>query len=152
MIADATARGGQCRSDGDRPDSAAITASQLRRATRKSLFVLLLLLLASLAAAQSGGAASPGPAWLTGNFDYAAFTRFDAPAPPRPLIYQSNGYLALQEQGFGAQRMIVPVAGPAAPTNGSERLVVLEIEAPIFTNSSGRSFDFLSSPARRSMT
>jgi hypothetical protein len=114
--------------------------------------VFLLLVLESVAAAQPGGASPPRPAWLKTNFDYAAFTRLDAPAPPKPLIYQSNGFLALQEQGFGAQRMIVPVAGLAAPTNGSDRLDALEIDAPVFTSASGRSYNFATTRARRSMT
>lgn len=111
-----------------------------------------ILALETLAAAQSSAAASPRPGWLTKSFDYVAFTRYDAPAPPKPLIYQSNGFLALQEQGFGPQKMIIPVAGSAAPTNGSDRLVALEIGAPVFTTAAGSSFDFASSPARRSMT
>lgn len=119
---------------------------------RKLAFLFLLVALGSVAAAQNRGAVRPGPAWLTANFDYAAFTRLDAPQPPKTLIYQSNGYMALQEQGFGAQRLIVPVAGAAAPTNSSDRLEALEIEAPVLTSASGRCFDFVSSPARRNMT
>ncbi len=119
---------------------------------RNSVLILLLLVFETLAAAQSGIATSPGPAWLTRSFDYAAFARLDAPAPPKPLIYQANGFLALQEQGFGAQRMIVPVAGPGAPSNGSDRLAALEIDAPVFKSASGRSYDLASSPAQRSMT
>jgi hypothetical protein len=122
------------------------------KAMRIPVSTFLLLLVGSVAAAQTGLAASSGPDWLSSNFDYASFTRFDAPAPPKPLIYQANGFLALQEQGFGSQRMIVPVAGAAAPTNSSDRLDALDIEAPVFTGASGRSFDFASSPARRSMT
>jgi hypothetical protein len=119
---------------------------------RSLVFVFLLLVLENAAVSQPGGATSPRPPWLKTNFDYAAFTHLDAPAPPKPLIYQSNGFLALQEQGFGAQRMIVPVAGPAAPTNGSDRLDALDIDAPVFTSASGRSYNFATSPARRSMT
>ena len=119
---------------------------------RKFAFLLLLVFLERAAAGQSGGTVFPGLPWLTRDFDYAAFTRFDVPDPPRPLIYQSNGFLALQEQEFGSQRVIVPVAGPAAPTNGSDRLAALEIEAPVLTSASGHRFDFASSPARRSMT
>lgn len=114
--------------------------------------VILLLLLHADATAQGGAAASSRPAWLSSHFDYASFTRLDVPVPPKPLIYQANGFLALQEQGFGSQRIIIPVAGPAAPTNGSDRLVALEIEAPVFTDTSGRRYIFDSSPARRSMT
>lgn len=120
---------------------------------RNVLFVCLVLVLDSVAAAaQLGATASARPAWMTRTFDYADFTRLDAPAPPKRLTYQSNGFLALQEQGFGPQKMIVPVAGSAAPTNGSDRLAAMEIGAPVFTTASGGSFDFAASPARRSMT
>ncbi len=114
--------------------------------------VLCLLLVQSPALAHAGGAVPSHPAWLNEGFDYAAFTRFDATAPPKPLIYQSNGFLALQERGFGSQQMIVPVAGQAAPTNGSDRLTALLIDGPVFIGVSRHSFDFASSPARRSMT
>lgn len=119
---------------------------------RISAFLFLLLLLESATAAQHHETASPRPAWLSQRFDYAGFTRFDAQLPPKPLIYQSNGFLALQEQGFGSQQMIVPVSGSAAPTNSSDRLSALGIEAPVFTSGSGGAFDFASSPARRSVT
>ncbi len=119
---------------------------------RIPLLVVLMILLQADAPAQAGAATSSRPAWLSSHFDYARFTRLDVPAPPKPLLYQANGFLALQEQGFGPQRMIVPVAGPAAPTNGSDRLAALDIEAPVFTSASGRSYLFDSSPARRSMS
>ncbi|HTX42246.1 MAG TPA: hypothetical protein VMD25_10495 [Acidobacteriaceae bacterium] len=122
------------------------------KALRAFPLVLLLLLPGAGAAAQAVAAGSPQPAWPGSHFDYAAFTRLDVPSPPRPLIYQANGFMALQELGFGSQRMIVPVAGPAAPTNTSDRLSALEIEAPVFTGSSGRTYLFDSSPAHRSMT
>jgi hypothetical protein len=92
------------------------------------------------------------PSYLGDSVDYASFTRFDAPGPPKSLIYQSNGFMALQETGFGRQKIIIPVAGPARPTNGSERLSALKIEAPLFTDSSQRTFSLASSPAKRSMT
>lgn len=60
--------------------------------------------------------------------------------------------MAFQEQGFGAQRMIAPVSGSAAPTNGSDRSMALEIAAPVITSSSGRSYDFATSPASRTLT
>lgn len=119
---------------------------------RTILLFFLLPPLGSVAVAQSLRVSSPRPGWLSRSFDYATFTRFDAPAPPKPLIYQSNGYLAVQEQGFGAEGMIIPVAGTAAPTNSSDRLVALGIDAPVVTAASGRSFDLASAPARRSMT
>ena len=106
----------------------------------------------SLAAAQSGSAASAFPAYLGDDFDYAAFTRFDASSPPKSLIYQSNGFMALQESGFGDQRVIIPVAGAAEPTNSSDRLSALTIDAPVITDSSGHSWKLSGSSAQRSMT
>src|SRR6476660_9807135 len=72
------------------------------------------------------------------HFDYASFTRFDAPAPPKNLIYQSNGFMALQESGFGGQKIIIPVAGPAAPVNEGERLMAMELGPPVFVVDSRR--------------
>ncbi len=89
---------------------------------------------------------------LHNNFDYASFTRFDAAAPTKALIYQSNGFLALQERGFGGQKLLIPVAGPAAPTNSSEVLSILEIDSPVFVDSSQRTYSLESSPAKRSMS
>lgn len=102
--------------------------------------------------AQTAKSSSPFPPYLRDNFDFSTFTRFDAPAPPKTLIYQSNGFMALQERGFGGQKIIIPVAGPPAPTNGSERLYALQIEAPQFTGQSGHTYNFSDSPAKRSMT
>ena len=92
------------------------------------------------------------PPYFGDNFDYAAFTRFDAPGPPKGLIYQSNGFMALQEGGFGGQKVIVPVEGTPAPTNGSERLLALEIDAPVFIDSSKRTYRLSDSPGKRSLT
>ncbi|MGB6746301.1 MAG: hypothetical protein WBE38_21805, partial [Terracidiphilus sp.] len=64
----------------------------LRQIARVCLFSAACLLPCCLAAAQSGAAASPFPAYLGDDFDYSTFTRFDAPAPPKSLIYQSNGF------------------------------------------------------------
>lgn len=110
------------------------------------------LLLTNGALAQSTGSSASFPPYLRDDFDYARFTRFDAPGPPKSLIYQSNGYMALQETGFGGQRIIIPVAGPAAPTNSSERLSALTIGAPLLTDSSQRSYQLNDSPATRSLT
>ena len=101
---------------------------------------------------RSPAAASPFPAYLGDDFDYATFTRLDAPAPPKSLIYQSNGFMALQESGFGGQRVIIPVAGAAAPTNSSDRLSALMIEAPVVTDGSGHTWKLSDSPANRSLT
>jgi hypothetical protein len=110
------------------------------------------LLIGNLAAAQGVASVSPFPAYMGDHFDYAAFARFDAPAPPKTLIYQSNGFMALQESGFGGQKMIVPVAGAAVPTNSSDRLLALEMAAPVFVDASRRTYNFAGSPATRSMT
>ena len=116
------------------------------------MFSAASLLPCSPAAAQSGAAASPFPAYLGDDFDYSTFARFDAPAPPKRLIYQSNGFMALQESGFGGQRVIIPVAGAAAPTNSSDRLSALTIEAPVITDGSGHTWRLSDSSAKRSLT
>jgi len=90
--------------------------------------------------AQAPSATAKFPAYMTDGFDYASFTRFDAQTPPRDLIYQSNGFMALQEFAFGGQRVIVPVAGPQAPVNEGEREIAVAIEAPVFVDSSGKSY------------
>jgi hypothetical protein len=92
------------------------------------------------------------PPYLAKDFDYASFTRFDAGAPPKDLIYQSNGFMALQEKGFGRQAVIIPVSGDEVPTNSSDRLVALDIDAPIFSDSSGKIFNLADSPAKRHLT
>jgi hypothetical protein len=94
----------------------------------------------------------PFPRYLTDKFDYASFTRFDAPVPPKDLIYQSNGFMALREHGFGGQIVIVPIAGDGPPENSSDRLPAVEIDAPIFTDDSGKTYDFAESPAQRHLT
>ena len=50
------------------------------------------------------------PSYLSDGFDYSSFTKLDASKPPKSLIYQSNGFMALQERGFGGQRMLIPVS------------------------------------------
>ena len=124
----------------------------LRQKVRVSLFAAASLLPCCLAAAQSGAAVSPFPAFLGDDFDYSTFTRFDAPAPPKSLIYQSNGFMALQESGFGGRRLIIPVAGTAAPTNSSDRLSALTIEPPVITDGSGHIWKLSGSSAKRSLT
>jgi len=104
------------------------------------------------ASAQAGTAESPFPAYLGHDFDYSTFTRFDAQAPPKTLIYQSNGFMALQEFGFGGQRLIIPVAGAAAPTNESDRLSALTIDAPLISDQSGHTWKLSDSAAKRSLT
>jgi hypothetical protein len=92
------------------------------------------------------------PPYLAKDFDYSSFTRFDAEVPPKDLIYQSNGFMALQEKGFGGQTVIIPVSGDTVPTNSTDRLLALVIEAPIFTDVSGRTFNLADSPAQRHLT
>lgn len=118
---------------------------------RKAIFVWTLLTAVS-SVAQIKESAAGFPTYLHDDFDYASFTRFDAPAPPKTLIYQSNGFMALQERGFGGQKILIPVAGPAAPTNSSEVLSTLEIDAPVFVDSAQHTYSFDASPAKRSMT
>ena len=76
------------------------------------------------------------PSFLTKGFDYAEFMRFDAPSPPKTGIYQSNGFLAIREQGFGGQNIIVPAPVDEAPGNTSDRLSALQIDPPMFSDSS----------------
>jgi len=111
-----------------------------------------LLLMSSAGSAQPHGATPSFPPYLNHHFDYATFTRMDAPSPPRTLIYQANGFLALQENGFGGQKIVIPVSGPAAPTNESERLSALEIDAPLLTDAQHRIYSFADTPAQRHMT
>ena len=111
-----------------------------------------ILLVHTLLYAQVKSPAALFPAYLGDDFDYCTFTRFDAPGPPKTLIYQANGFMALQETGFGGQKVIIPVAGAMPPTNDSNRLSALEIDAPVIVDASQRSFDFASSPAKRSLT
>ena len=92
------------------------------------------------------------PPYLANDFDYANFTRFDAPVAPKDLIYQSNGFMALQEKSFGGQTLIIPVSGDEVPTNTTDRLLALEIDAPVFMNSSGETYNLADSPAQRHLT
>jgi Mannosylglycerate hydrolase MGH1-like glycoside hydrolase domain len=119
---------------------------------RTPIVCLSILLIGNLAPAQGVASAPQFPPYLGDHFDYAAFTRFDTPAPPKTLIYQSNGFMALQEKGFGGQKMIIPVAGAPVPTNSSDRLLALEMDAPVFVDASRRTYDLAGSPATRSMT
>jgi hypothetical protein len=109
---------------------------------------LLLLAPASLAQTENRSF----PSYLAKDFDYSSFTRFDAEVPPKNLIYQSNGFMALQERGFGGQTVIIPVSGNAVPTNSTDRLLALVIDAPIFADASSRTFNLADSPGRRHLT
>jgi hypothetical protein len=92
------------------------------------------------------------PPYMARGFDYASFARFDAATPPKDLIYQSNGFMALREKGFGGQVVIVPVSGDAVPTNSTDRLLALAIDAPAFAEASGGTYNLADSPARRHVT
>lgn len=127
-------------------------AGNSRRTATACAVLAAALLSVSPARPQPRTAASPFPAYLRDDFDYSSFTRFDAPAPPKTLIYQSNGFMALQEFGFGGQRVIIPVAGPAAPTNSSDRLSALIIGPPSITDAGGHVLNLTDSPAERSLT
>ena len=120
---------------------------KISRLTRLSI-----LLMSSSVFALAGGAPAPFPPYLSDGFDYATFTRFDAATPPKTVIYQSNGFMALQERGFGGQKIIIPVAGSTIPSNSSDRLVALEIDPPVFVDASRRTYSMADSPAKRSMT
>ena len=114
--------------------------------------ICLIALLQAGLIAQTKSSSSQFPPYMGENFDYASFTRFDAPAPPKNLIYQSNGFMALQESGFGGQKIIIPVAGPAAPINEGERLMALEIDSPVFVEDSGKTFRLGDRSAKHSLT
>src|ERR1700683_3910184 len=116
------------------------------------LISLLIWLVGDLVHAQAKEHEASFPSYLGDGFDYSSFTKFDAPSPPKSLIYQSNGFMALQERGFGGQRILIPVAGIPSPTNESDRITALEVDAPVFIDSSGESFAFDNSAAKRSMT
>jgi hypothetical protein len=112
----------------------------------------LIALLSAGLIAQTKSSSSQFPPYMADNLDYASFTRFDAPAPPKSLIYQSNGFMALQESGFGGQRIIIPVAGPSAPVNEGERLAALEIDSPVFLDESGKTFRLSDTSAIHTLT
>src|SRR6266566_9027501 len=92
------------------------------------------------------------PVYLTKDFEYATFTRFEAQAPPKDHLVQSNGFLTLVEEQFGKQAVLILAPVDDAPGNTSDRLAVLEVDSPAFLDSSGRKFDFSESPARRFIT
>ena len=115
-----------------------------------SIVASLPLLVCATSFAQTKPA--PFPPYMTRTFDYASFTRFDTEVSPKDLIYQSNGFMALQEKGFGGQTVIVPAVVDEVPHNSSDRVLAMEIDAPVFTDASGRIYNFASSPARRHLT
>ncbi|HVH69927.1 MAG TPA: hypothetical protein VNB49_02300, partial [Candidatus Dormibacteraeota bacterium] len=119
---------------------------------------VLVLLFASIWAtawavnAQTEKAASSFLQYIGKCFDYADFTRFDTAAPPKDGIYQSNGFMALRERGFGGQILIIAAPVDEAPTNVSDRLLAMEIYAPVFLDGSHRTYKLADSPAKRHLT
>ena len=105
-----------------------------------------------IASAQSSHVPEFARSYTGRRFDYAEFMRFDAPAPPKDGIYQSNGFLALRESGFGGQVVVIPAQVEPLPTNTSNRLSAAEVDAPEFTDSFGRKFSFADSPATRTVS
>lgn len=136
------------------PKNTMCTAGRSDRQRLSLGFLLRAAALLLLVAGTSSPQTQPQsfPSYLAKDFDYADFTRFDAAAPPRDLIYQSNGFMALEESGFGGQTVIVPILGDEAPTNSSDRMLALEIDAPVFSDSSGRSYDLATSAGQRHLT
>lgn len=58
----------------------------------------------------------------------------------------------LRESGFGGHRVIIPVAGAAAPTNSRDKLSGMTMEAGVFSDGSGRTWRLSDSSAKRSLT
>jgi mannosylglycerate hydrolase MGH1-like protein len=114
--------------------------------------VLLFALVSSIGSMTIVQKTESWPSFLTKGFDYSEFMRFDAPAPPKDGLYQSNGFLAIRERGFGGQNIIVPAPVDEAPGNTSDRLSALQIDPPMFLDSSNHLFKLADSPAKRSIT
>jgi len=127
---------------------------------RRQIVRVSTLLFASLFSLGSAALAQPRktlpsfPVYLSNNFDYARFTHFDAPAPPKDGIYQSNGFLALMERdkAFGGQVVSIPAPVNDEPNGASDLLGAVDIDAPIFVDRSNGPYDFSYSPAKRHVT
>jgi len=119
---------------------------------RVSILVFLLILSVTSVSTRTQESAASLPAYLTPAFDYATFTRFDSSAPPEDRILQSNGFLALEEGKFGKQIVLIPAPVDEAPGNTSDRLLAMEIDAPIFTDTCNQTYNFADSPAKRHIT
>lgn len=92
------------------------------------------------------------PASLRRGFDYAEFMRFEADAPPKDRLLQSNGFLALVEQSFGNQVVLVAAAVDRAPNNVSDRLRAIEIDTPVLQDDAGHIYALSDANAKRSVT
>src|ERR1700752_2250636 len=134
------------------PERTSPTVYQERRTANTLQTICLIALLQASLIAQTKSESSQFPPYMGDNFDFASFTRFDAAAPPKSVIYQSNGFMALQESGFGGQKIIIPVAGPAAPVNEGERLEALEVYFPLFSDASRQTFRLSDSSAKHNLT
>jgi hypothetical protein len=116
---------------------------------RKFAPAVLCMLMGCCMLASPGKCQSDFPLFLRRGFDYARFMRFDADAPPKEGIYQSNGFLALVESGFGGQVINVPAASGDAPDVHSDALSAIRWDAPVLLNASGQTFRFDDSPGAR---
>jgi len=68
------------------------------------------------------------------------------------LIYQSNGFMALQERGYGGQAVVIPAPVDDSPHNTSDRLFAMDIDAPLFVDSSNQTYSLAESIAKRGVT
>src|SRR5260370_25793083 len=81
----------------------------------------------TVASAQAEKSAPSFATYLTKDFDYSKFTCFEVSTPPTDRILQSNGFLALEEEKFGKQIVLIPAPVDEAPGNTSDRLLAMEI-------------------------
>lgn len=118
---------------------------------KSSITGILIFSLAVGSSVQAADTRAVFPAYLSDHFDFATFTRFEASTPPRAGIYQSNGFMAIKEDGFGPQKIIVPIQGVHPPTNTTDRTTAFTVDRPVFFDASGRHFDLASSAAQRTV-
>ena len=104
--------------------------------------------------AQTQRSAPSLPTYLSKGLDYASFVRFDASAPPKDGVYQSNGFIALMERDntFGGQVVSIPAPVDDEPNGASDLLGALDIDAPVLVDRSDQTYDLADSPARRHVT
>src|SRR6266542_2074227 len=65
------------------------------------------------------------------------------------FMYQSNGFIALQERGFAEQTIIIPAPVDSPPHNTSDRLLALDLDAPIFFDSANKRYSVSDGSATR---
>lgn len=102
--------------------------------------------------AQVNGEDSLFPSYMRNDFDFANFARFEVAVPPRSDMYQSNGYLALREKGYGSQSVVIPTNDNGELNNGSDRLSVFQLNTPVITNISGHNDTFSDNTAVHKIT